>query len=187
MQRAAAAVGLIAVALAVTRCRPAPEAEAPTPEALRRAAAQVLQADCGNELNPGFWEHARMLERAGPAVVPVLTEMVADRRLSVWFVSSAACHAARHPFDERFRQALRGRRDDPGFRHDNGARLGVFVYFAAFGDESDLAWMERAAETRGEYHRPTGDEEIRKLRARLGRTRADAEQGNAADSRQNRS
>jgi hypothetical protein len=43
----------------------------------------------------------------------------------------------------------------------------VFRYFVAFGDESDLSWMERAAETLDETRRPIGDEEIRKLRARL--------------------
>jgi hypothetical protein len=181
MRRVTGAVGLIAVALALAGCRPAPEAEAPaptiapvaspapsTPEALRRAAAQVLSADCGLSVcDPGYPEHAQLLKDAGPAVVPVLTEMVGDRHLSAWFVSRAAHWAARYPLDERFRQALRGRRDDPEFGHDHGARLGVFRYFVAFGDESDLAWMERAAETLDATRRPIGDEEIRKLRARL--------------------
>jgi hypothetical protein len=131
--------------------------------------------------DPGYPEHAQLLNDAGPAVVPVLTEMVGDRHLSAWFVSSAAHWAARYPFDERFRQALRGRRDDSEFGHDHGARLGVFRYFVAFGDESDLAWMERAAETLDKRRRPIGDEEIRKLRARLLRSRAAAEPPVAPD------
>jgi hypothetical protein len=156
-------VGLVAAALAVAGCRPAPEAEAP--EALRRAAAQVLSADCGNSVfDAGYQEHARILKDAGPAVVPVLTEMVADRGLSIWFVGNAA-----QPDSEAFRQALRGRRDDPAFGHDHGARLAVFDYFAACGDASDLAWMERAAESLDETRRTYADEPIGELRRRLGR------------------
>lgn len=181
MGRAKFIAGLIATALTVAGCRPASEIPPPesvaapvaagaNPEALRNAAVQVLSADCGNSVfDPGYQEHAQMLKEAGPAVVPVLTELVADKGRSVWFVSNAARTVSVYPFSEPFRQALRGRRDDPIFRLDHGARLGVFEYFAAFGDAADLAWMEEAAGSLDETRRPYADKPIGELRRRLGR------------------
>lgn len=181
MGRAMFFAGLIATAITVAGCRPASEVPPPgpaaapviagaKPEALWKAAVQVLSADCGNSVSdPGYQEHAQMLIEAGPAIVPVLTEMVADKGMSVWFVSNAARSASVYPFSEAFRQALRGRRDAPNFRHDHGARLGVFDYFAAFGDAADLTWMEEAAGSLDESRRPYADKPIGELRRRLGR------------------
>lgn len=173
MGRAAVVAGLVLTAAAAAGYRPPPVAEppapaVPTPEELRRAAEQVLSSDCGNSvLVGGYQEHARMLRDAGPAVLPVLTEMVADERLSVWFVGRAADTASAFALSKPFRQALRGRRDDPRFGHDHGARLAVFDYFAAFGDATDLAWMVRAAGTLDEARRPYADKPIGVLQRRL--------------------
>ncbi len=179
MVRATIITGLIAMVLTVSGCgapvEPPAPAIVPTPaiaghEALRKAAEQVFSSDCGNSVSdPGYPEHFHMLQQAGPAVIPVLTEMVADKELSVYFVMKAALSVSKYPYTEPFREALRGRRDDPDFQHDHGARLGVCEYFASYGDETDLAWMEKAVDSLDESRRSCAAEPIGKLRHRLGK------------------
>ena len=179
MARIAFVTGLLAMGLAGSGCHPAP-VEPPTPaivpapaaiagrEALRKAAEQVLSSTCGNSVfDPGYPEHYTMLEQAGPAVVPVLTEMVAEKDFSVHFVMCAALSVSKYPYSEPFREALRGRRDDPDFPHDHGARLVVFEYFASNGDETDLVWMEKTIDSLDESRRSSAAEPIGKLRRRL--------------------
>ena len=67
------------------------------------------------------------------------------------------------------RAALRLRREDARFDHDSGAFTGVFEYFVAFGDRSDLAWMEAALSRLDTSRQSFGREYIQKLRERLSR------------------
>lgn len=122
--------------------QPAPP---PSRDALKKAASYILSCDCGNsKLDPGYQESSKLLSDAGAALIPVLVELLGDDEQSTWFVNRAARCASGFPFSQPFCDALRLRRDDKRFDHDSGAMLGVFDYFAKFGDSTDLAWMEAA-------------------------------------------
>ena len=143
---------------------------APSKDAIKKAAAFVLSCDCGNSVSdPGYLENYNLLKIAGPAIVPALVELIPDKTLSVWFVGSASSVAIRHPFSEPLRAALRLRREDKTFDSDSGAMIGVLAYFAAFGDQSDLAWMESAVARLDESRRPYATKPIQQLRERLSR------------------
>jgi hypothetical protein len=173
MSRCTVIFGLLVTGMLMTGCQPAMELQSHSPRAsdpLWKAAKQVLSIDCGvSTFDPGYQEHYQMIREAGPSIVPILTAMVVDKELSVWFVHNAARHVMAYPFSPEFRQALRARRDDPDFRDDHGARLGVFDYFAELGDDSDLDWMLGAVESLDESRRPSADKPISELRCRLGR------------------
>ena len=169
---------IVAAAVLVIGCRPVDVASqrsgadapaAPSKDALKKAAAFILSCDCGHSVSdPGFPENAKLLADAGPAIVPVLVEMLADDARSTWFVSSAAHRASTFPFSEPFRDALRRRRDDKRFDQDSGAMLGVYEYFAREGDDADLLWMERSL-SRLDDRRNSAAKSVQKLRERLPR------------------
>lgn len=138
-------------------------------DALKKAAAYILSCDCGNSAgDPGYAENAKLLNDAGPEIVPVLVELLADDKLSTWFVSNSAYRASRFPFSQRYCDALRRRRDDKRFDHDSGAMLGVYEYFAQVGDRTDLEWMERSL-SRLDDRRTYAEKSVQKLRDRLSR------------------
>lgn len=139
----------------------------PAKEEIRAAAAYILSCDCGNSVEDlGYAEKSGVLEQAGAAVVPILTEMLADEKLSAWFVQNAAAQAGRYGFSPAFHEALRLRREDRRFDEDPGAFLGVYAYFARFGDKTDPAWMEKSL-GRFDDRRRIAEESVRKLRVRL--------------------
>jgi hypothetical protein len=130
---------------------------------IRAAAVTVLSNWCGNSFeDASFREQARILNEAGPAIVPMLTEMVADRSMSDWFVGNACYQAARHPFSDGFRDAVRSRRDGPGV-----CLHAMFAYFGQFGDESDLRWLESKQRVGNPYFRKEAEKAADRLRLRL--------------------
>lgn len=135
---------------------------------LKEAVSCVLSCDCGNSGESAiFQERAKLIHDAGPAIVPLLAELVADQSMTPWFVGSAASTACQHPFSDELRNALRLRRSDPRFQHDPGGLFGIFDYFVAFGDRDDLKWMETAVTKLSEERRPRVFKRIKKLQERL--------------------
>ena len=142
----------------------------PSKDAIKKATAYIFSCDCGNSVSdPGYPESAKILRDAGPAIVPALVELVPDTTLSAWFVGNAGRVATKHPLSEPLRAALRLRREDKSFDSDPGAMLGVFEYFATFGDHTDLAWMEAAVSRLDDSRRPYATKPIQQLRERLSR------------------
>ncbi len=137
---------------------------------LKEAIAYELSCDCGNSAGAAvFQERAKLVHGAGAAVVPLLAELVADRSMSPWFVSSAASFACQYPFSDELRNALRLRRSDSQFQRDPGGLFGIFDYFVAFGDREDLKWMEMAVNNLSEERRPRVFKRIKKFQERLDR------------------
>jgi hypothetical protein len=120
----------VAFALLVAGALLAEGADAPKPpakEEIRAAAAYILSCDCGNSvMDPGYAEKSAVLEQAGAAVVPILTEMLADKTLSPWFVQAATARAGWYGFSPAFHKALRLRREDRRF-DDDPARCSEFT------------------------------------------------------------
>lgn len=181
MRRVLSVAAMCVASLVMAGCGSDPNAESPTesaaqtepvasPEALKSAVYDVLLVDCWNCMNsPEYRAQEKVLRDAGPAVVPLLTEMVADKELTAWFVGRMAHLASQHPLSEAFRQALRARRDDPDFVIDPDASFRVSIYFASYGDATDLAWMQGVADSLDEIDRISFDDPIAKLRQRLGK------------------
>lgn len=181
MHRVLIAIALTVASLATIGCESDPNADAPnasavqaepvaSTKALRDVALEVLCADCGNStFHPDFQEQVKLLNAAGPELVPLLTEMVADNHTPENFIRGASRLATKYPYSEAFRNALRNRRDDHCDDREPRCSMSYFDYFVTFGDETDLAWMECAAESLDERRRKYADEPIEKLRLRLGK------------------
>lgn len=137
-------------------------------ETLKRAAVLVYSSDCGNSYDdPSFRAQAKLVDEAGPRIIPILTELVADPKRSPWFVGSVGLRALRFPFSPAFHQAMRARRTDPKFDADSGAFLSLYQYFAETGDPADLRWMESSISRFDDSRRRFAAEPIEKLRKRL--------------------
>ncbi|MBA4067341.1 MAG: hypothetical protein C0501_27255 [Isosphaera sp.] len=140
----------------------------PSREQLSADARWVLSVvGCGSEIGqPEFRQAVVRVWNAGPEIVPVLAELVPRGDFAL------VCNAARigtdHPPSVELRAALRARRDAIGLEQAPYSWVGyLLVYFARFGDETDLAWMEKAVGGLREKDRPRGEEHLRQLRARL--------------------
>lgn len=147
---------------------------------LRAAVIRVYSTWCGT-MSEGeraaFAAACERVKRAGPGVLPVIARLIARGEVSDWFVCGAVEKAATYPLYPPLRQALREwrARPDPRAGDEPGAAPParcapneVLEYFARFGDETDLAWLERAAEKRTGNEQLVAREQARRLRGRLG-------------------
>lgn len=115
----------------------------PSEAQMRKAALQIYSADCGlSHADPGYEESEAVLKKAGPAVLPVVARIIAEKACTPWFIGNASRAASRFPVSRAFDDALRSHRDDKDFNHDPSVLLGVFEYYATHGDEADLKWIE---------------------------------------------
>ena len=138
-------------------------------EALKAAARQVYLSWCGHDrLAPGYAQSAAMVTQAGPDIIPVLTELLADPDIPDRLTRRAAGVALKYPFSAPLRAAIRERRDPPALASDNyWAMSDLFDYFVKFGDESDLIWMEKAVERLWDQHRQYGIDKLKLFRSRM--------------------
>ena len=111
----------------------------------------------------------KLLQEAGPAMLPVLAEIATNEESSTWIVNRAAHFAARLPRSQTLREVLRVRRDDADFVVDPEGCHGICSYFASHGDATDLAWMQGIVESLDENDRNMLNDPIAKLRLRLGK------------------
>lgn len=130
---------------------------------IREATIRVLSNTCGNSLgDPSFREQSKLVNEAGPGIVPLLTELVSDPANSDWLVGNACRQAVRYPFSTEFRDAVRTRRDER--RIDLQA---MFEYFGQFGDQTDLLWLQAKERTEGGYMRGLAKTAVSRLSSRL--------------------
>jgi hypothetical protein len=160
------------IALLITLVTPWLSAAEPTPaanhEALKKAAASILSCDCGNSvLDPEYTEQSKLLADAGATLIPVLTELVADPKLSPWFVAQASSKVSKFPFSQEFDSALRKRRVDAGFVSDPGAFLILIAYYADHGTADDLLWIEQRVSGMEQYRRDYAAKALDRFRERL--------------------
>jgi hypothetical protein len=109
------------------------------------AAMSVLGNDCGtlsNDEMQRLREQSDILAKAGADAIPALIFLVQDSCSSPYVVGNIANYAVQLPFSRPMLRALRARRQDARFHQNLGWYSGVFAYFARFGDDTDLAWME---------------------------------------------
>ena len=159
----------LAALVANAEDKPAADTSPLRKDRIKWAAISYLGNECGT-LSPAqsksLEEEHRILIDAGPAVIPALIELISDERRSPpWFVGNAATYAIQYPFSEPLRAALRARRADKNFDPSGGCIIPLFEYFVVFGDKSDLAWMESAANRSDES--ALSASLIKKLRERL--------------------
>lgn len=147
----------------------APVARAgPTNAELRSAAIRVCSSFCGNSYaSAEFRAQVKLLDDAGAAAMPIYIELVADRRFSLWMVGSIAHRVTKFPFSKEFHSAMRARRSDPEFDRSPHLFVGVFDYFAQFGDGMDRVWMESALSRFDQSQRPMAEKAIERMRVRL--------------------
>lgn len=149
----------------------------PVDPALRAAVVFVYSTWCGTMSEAERVAHAAArarIDRAGPeAVLTVAAELIAADEVSGWFIDRAVGTATDRPLHEGLRAALREWRarpervcpgDLPAPPAPRDVSREVLEYFVRFGDETDLAWLDR--------HAAAGDP-ARRLRARLGRKERD--------------
>lgn len=145
---------------------------------LKEEARYYFSVDCAT----GEWFHMAAVEKqmseAGPRLYPVLVELVQDPTTSVWLVGSVGSYAASHLENSpALVKAMRRRREDKGFGRDNGALLGVFGFFAQFGDSADLTWMDQRVRTMEHFRRSYASEHIKELARRLAARDQDSDEG----------
>jgi|GEM_PF-2217785 len=115
-------LSILAFTAVIANC--AQSAVIPSEEDFKKAAIYVLSSECGNSAaNPGFVESAKLLLDAGPELIPVLVQIVADKNVSDHVIQGVAGLACRHPFSQHLRAALRVRRDANSTEKTRGAPL----------------------------------------------------------------
>ena len=138
-------------------------------EALKEAALRVYLMTCALEqFDAGFQDAQDLVARAGPDIIPIFVELMADPEKPDRLARSAARVALKYPFSAHLRTAIRERRERPILASDNyWAMFELYDFFVKFGDESDLIWMEKAVERLWDQHRQYGIDKLKLFRSRM--------------------